>query len=313
MSAKDLVKDYFRFSKKDRLGGLIILVILAAVYLIPFIIPRRNAAEAIVPNNLLKEVIDTLERSGKQGFQYGDGDERGTATSYQPQKEFSSSRGELFAFDPNTLSAKGWQQLGLSGRTAATIVKYRSKGGKFYKPEDLKKIWGLPKGFYERVEAYIKLEANERPAERGAYPARESTHRQKTVASISNLNTADTSALIALPGIGQKLAARIVAFRDRLGGFTSVEQVRETYGLSDSTFQVIKPFLTVDPTAVRKLNLNTCTREELKAHPYFKWNLANAVIAYREQHGSFTSIEDLKKIILIDEATYQKIKGYVTL
>ncbi|HEY0057808.1 MAG TPA: helix-hairpin-helix domain-containing protein [Flavisolibacter sp.] len=307
---KNLVKDYFRFSRKDRLGGLVVLLLLGTVYLIPLLLPSRNAGIAIVPNSLLSDALDTLEAAERRGYPYSTEDRTGPRDHFEPRGDFNSGKAELFVFDPNTLPAEGWQRLGLSGRTANTIVKYRNKGGKFYQAEDVKKIWGLPKGFYERVAPFIRTGGEERRRDRTTYPAKQYEDR-RAPAGIQNINTADTSAFIALPGIGQKLAARIVAFRDKLGGFTSVEQVKETYGLSDSTFQIIRPYLKVDEAGIKKLNLNSCTRDELKTHPYFKWNLANAIISYRDQHGPFKTVQELKKIMLIDEATYEKIKGYV--
>ena len=118
--------------------------------------------------------------------------------------------------------------------------------------------------------------------------------------------------MIALPGIGSKLAARIINFRNKLGGFYSVEQIGETFGLQDSVFQKIKGWLIVDGT-VQKININSATKEELGKHPYIRWNLANAIVAYRNQHGDFKSLNELKNIAVIDEATFEKIVHYLSL
>jgi competence ComEA-like helix-hairpin-helix protein len=103
-----------------------------------------------------------------------------------------------------------------------------------------------------------------------------------------------------------------VNFRDKLGGFYSVDQVRETYGLPDSTFQKIKTSMQLGGS-VKKLNINTATKDELKTHPYIKWNLANAIVEYRNQHGGFKSLDDLKNIAIIDEATFERIAHYLSL
>ena len=120
-------------------------------------------------------------------------------------------------------------------------------------------------------------------------------------------------AFIALPGIGNKLALRIVNFRDKLGGFYSIDQIGETYGLPDSVFRKIKPFLKLETNLVKKININTATKDEMKSHPYIKWNLANAIVEYRNQHGNFSSLEDLKKISLITTEVFDKIKFYLVL
>ena len=127
------------------------------------------------------------------------------------------------------------------------------------------------------------------------------------------INSADTTAFIMLPGIGSKLALRIINFRDKLGGFYSVDQVGETYGLADSTFQKIRQYLTLKITDVKKININTATKDEMKTHPYLKWALANAIVEYRTQHGNYSSLEDIKKISLITNDVFEKLKNYLTL
>jgi competence ComEA-like helix-hairpin-helix protein len=230
---------------------------------------------------------------------------------YQPGQTKDFLNGELFEFDPNTLSVEGWQKLGLSQKTSTTIDKYRSKGGKFYKPEDIKKIWGMPEGFYERVKDYIVIVSIPNNYQQKDFEHTTYAKPEKKVVVV-NINEADTSAFIALPGIGSKLGARIVSFRDKLGGFYSIEQVGETYGLPDSTFHKIRGWLQLNG-AVKKFNINTASKDELKTHPYIKWNLANAIVEYRNQHGAFKSLDDLKNISVIDEATFEKIVHYLSL
>ena len=258
----------------------------------------------------LLQAADTLQKEKQTFLNEG---ENVSVSFHPPSVDAPFTEGQLFQFDPNTLPAEGWQKLGLNNRTIKTINNYRSKGGRFYKKEDLKKIWGMPEAFYNRVEDYIVIE-NARPSysnnyDRPAFPA----PKGKREVSVVQVNRADTAELIALPGIGSKLANQIINFRDRLGGFHSTEQIRETYGLPDSTFQLLKPYLQVNAAEVKKLNLNTATKDELRTHPYIKWALANAIVEYRNQHGAFKSIEELKNIMLMDEATFSKIAPYLSL
>ncbi len=199
-----------------------------------------------------------------------------------------------------------------------TIENYLNKGGHFYKPGDLQKIFGLHADEYERLRPYIKIESgpsitNDNFA---SSRSRDETQPAKTYAarySIIDVNDADTTAFISLPGIGSKLAARIVTFREKLGGFYSVEQIGETYGLPDSTFQKIKQYLKLDNFSVKKININTATVDELKAHPYIKYGLANPIVAYRNEHGSFSTIEDIKKVMVVTDEIYKKIAPYLTI
>jgi DNA uptake protein ComE-like DNA-binding protein len=127
-----------------------------------------------------------------------------------------------------------------------------------------------------------------------------------------DINTADTSAFIALPGIGSKLAARIVLFRDRLGGFYDVDQVREVYGLQDSVFRKIAPLMICNAKSIKKIDINNAEKDILKVHPYIRWQMANALVEYRNQHGSFRSAEDLQKLENIDTDAVKKMMPYIS-
>ncbi|MBD0333718.1 MAG: helix-hairpin-helix domain-containing protein, partial [Chitinophagaceae bacterium] len=211
---------------------------------LPRLFSKSPDVVAIKQDSTLLKAIDTMVSHASEDVSEI---ESSIAYQYEPTQTSGFTNAELFSFDPNTLSLQGWKRLGLNDRTIRTINNYRSKGGKFYKPEDLKKIWGMPQGFYERVENYITItsvQRNENSYTAHYTPTTNYETKERRIAVV-NINEADTSALIALPGIGSRLAARIVNFRDKLGGFYSVDQIRETYGLPDSTFQKIKPYLLV--------------------------------------------------------------------
>ncbi|MEJ7821464.1 MAG: helix-hairpin-helix domain-containing protein, partial [Chitinophagaceae bacterium] len=120
-------------------------------------------------------------------------------------------------------------------------------------------------------------------------------------------------AFISLPGIGSKLAQRIIAFRSKLGGFYSVDQIKETFGLPDSTFVKIKPQLSVSSSTIKKINLNTATLDEMRSHPYLRYNVANAIIQYRIQHGNFSTVAEIKKIMIITDDIFNKVSPYLTI
>jgi competence protein ComEA len=313
MFLKNFVKDYLSFSRKDRIGLLALVILILIIYLLPRSFSPKSKTLAIKDLDGLKPAMDTLlgreaAKNTKDGFE--------KTLDYQDHAPKNLSA-ELFQFDPNTLPPEGWQRLGLSEKISKTIENYRNKGGRFYKPEDLKKIWGLPPGFYERVKDHISLGTPQEnglntqsiPKEKLSGPS----HLPNVHKSPIDINTADTSAFIRLPGIGSKLASRIVAFREKLGGFYSIEQVAETYGLADSVFQKIKPGLVVTNAALRKINLNTATKDELKLHPYLKWPLANAIVEYRSQHGNFKSLDELRQIQVIDETAFKRMLPYLGL
>ncbi|MDX1939503.1 MAG: helix-hairpin-helix domain-containing protein [Saprospiraceae bacterium] len=231
-------------------------------------------------------------------------------------KGYSKDRpiAQLFEFDPNTASASDFEKLGLSDKTAATIVKYREKGGKFQKPEDLKKIYGIKETDYERLKPFIVLTpaiemktniASTTPVKSPDFPNR------ATKPLAIDINQASPEEWQQLRGIGMAFAKRITTFRDKLGGFSSIEQVAETYGLPDSTFQQIKPQLKSSPI-FRTIAINTASVEELKAHPYIDARLAAAIVSYREQHGAFSSVGDVARLKALPPTTLEKLKPYLS-
>jgi DNA uptake protein ComE-like DNA-binding protein len=116
---------------------------------------------------------------------------------------------------------------------------------------------------------------------------------------------------MGLPGIGSKLANRIISFREKLGGFYSIDQISEIYNLPDSTFQKIKPFLRTGTQPVKKIDINSSDAAALKTHPYIRWNLANAIVQYRGQHGEYKSLDELKQIAIITPEIFERISNYL--
>lgn len=306
---KTFVKDYLTFSKKERLATLVVILILFTLYFLPRQFAKNTPSLSLREDSLLQRAVDTLQSRSAQNS--ADDDEPlPFPYSSTPEPTSGFTEGELFSFNPNTLPAEGWQRLGLNSKTIRILVNYRNKGGKFYRPEDLQKVWTMPVGFYERVKGHISIPPVERRVSYPTFTPATYTRTERKIEPVE-INTGDTAAFIALPGIGPVLASRIIRFRDRLGGFYSVEQVRETYGLPDSTFQLLKPYFTLEEKGIRRINLNTATKDELNAHPYIDWKLANAIIEYRNQHGSYQSVDDLKNLLLLDEVTFLKIRNYV--
>lgn len=314
-----IVADYLTFTLRDRIAIIVILVLIGSVFFLPKVITGTNQKSQnqqpdtawIAAMKRLEVRMDDDKNTGASDYDNNN--------SYQYDRRSShkntGSKGELFYFDPNSLSAEGWKKLGLRDKTINTIRNYLSKGGKFKKPEDLKKIYGLFPEEYERIAGYIRIADNNThtPNEEEFQPAANNYSTNKTRYSVIDINTADTTAFIALPGIGSKLAARIVNFRDKLGGFHSINQVAETYGLPDSTFQRIRPYLKLENNVLKKININTATVDELKAHPYIRYSIANPIIAYRNEHGPFSKPEDLKRVMAVTEETYNKILPYLTI
>ena len=125
-----------------------------------------------------------------------------------------------------------------------------------------------------------------------------------------NINKADTLEWTKLKGIGIKTANQILAFRKKLGGFSNINQLKEVYLISDSLYSTMENQLFND-NKVLKFNINKVRVDSLKRHPYINWNLANAIVNFRIQHGQYESIDKIKEIHLVNEEIYLKIAPYL--
>ncbi len=305
------------FSKKNRIGILVLLTVIVTIfistkYIYPLIVKEESSANATITSATdslrVKQKGDNKKSSAYNDYNTDEGYQGYSKKSYD-----NTFTGTMFYFDPNTLDAAGWQKLGIKDKTVASMQKYIAKGGRFREPEDLQKVWGLRDDEKDRLIPYVRIAAQAQPSYKNNYSAYEKKSYEKKVIETLDINLGDSSAFDALPGIGGGYSRRIINFRNRLGGFYKVEQIAETFGLPDSVFQKIKPLLTISGIDVKKLNVNTAKEEELKAHPYIRWQLAKIITAYRQQHGDFKTLQELKKIMTIDEDTYNKISPYLTI
>ncbi len=314
---KHFISEYLNFTRRERNGVLVLLALIVILIIAPFFFPFFIKKNSYDRTAFEKEIAglsitqnDSAEKFTSKKF------EDNNNPRYQPyaKNDFSKQpiSGELFYFDPNTLNESGWKKLGLRDKTIATIKNYLSKGGKFYKPEDIGKIWGISSEDAARLIPFVQIE-------KAAFTSNDQTktfektfvERPKYVPTTVDINNADTTAYIALPGIGSKLSQRIITFRDKLGGFYAVDQVGETFGLPDSTFQKIKPRLSISKIDLKQLNINTASLEDLKSHPYIRYQIANALVQFRTQHGNFLALPDIKKIVLITDELYGKLTPYL--
>ena len=214
-----------------------------------------------------------------------------------------------FNFDPNTLSVEGWVKMGYSQKQAQALDKYRKKGGIFYKKEDLKKIFFIDDYDFQILEPYIIIESPSQKQHTNEYASRENSRPSET--KKIELNTADTTDLKELRGIGSGYAKRIVKYRQQLGGFYKPEQLLEVHGFTQELYEKVSPNIIIDGDEMRKINLNTATIDQLKRHPYLDYYQAKAIVNYREKYGKFATVNDLLKANLIYQETFDKIKPYL--
>jgi competence ComEA-like helix-hairpin-helix protein len=315
-----ILKDYFSFSKKERVAVVLLTCIILVVTVLPLLVPEEEEPIDQVAWQQFRKEIEALKPLRPDSLQSGE--TRQLFRSREPSGNTTiniAGGGELFYFDPNTLSPEGWKKLGLRDKTIRTIQNFLSKGGKFREEKDIGKIYGLAKPEVERLLPFVRLKQSSLHKEFVKKPGNGTfkpyTRETRSVVFSVEVNTADTAAFIALPGIGSKLASRIVLFREKLGGFYSIDQVAEVYGIPDSTFQRIRSRLVMNSglPALKMLHINSDDAEKLKQHPYVRWNIANAIVQFRHQHGPFKNVEQLQQVHLVSPEILKKLTPYVSL
>jgi competence protein ComEA len=308
-------RDYFQFTRNERTAIIILLALIVITGTAPAFL--KNGATEPLPSlalyeegiNQLEEIQETTTRKYVEERENNSG---------QQVLSYSSSNTSLFVFDPNTLSEAGWKKLGVRGKTINTIRNYLAKGGRFRSPEDISKVYGLSEKDIKRLLPYVRITTESSKAkvletEKSEFVRSSSgINNNYSLPKTIDINEADTSLFIQLPGIGSKLAQRIINFRDKLGGFYSVDQVGETFGLTDSVFQKFRKSLICRENTITKININSASADALKTHPYIKWNLANAIVQYRAQHGYFKTVAELEQIQLLGPGQLAKLLPYLS-
>jgi DNA uptake protein ComE-like DNA-binding protein len=298
--------NHFQLSRKSRAGALLLLLFLLTLVLVWRLLPALLAPSRDPQEKELQQAWEKFEKEHMKEVPAPG--QQGEYRAYNDKGEPTEVRVHMASFDPNTASEKELVALGLPVRTARTLIRYRSKGGKFRRREDLQKLYTLSHEDYKRIAPYVRIPGVEADKSRPA--AYEAGVAPQPV--VVELNEADAAALIALRGIGPGYSRRILAFRDALGGFLDVSQLQEVYGFPDSTFQQLKDQLRADASKIKKINVNTATEEELARHPYIGRKLAANIVKLRNDLKNYADISQLRQTPLINEEKYRKIAPYLS-
>lgn len=226
------------------------------------------------------------------------------------QPDVVASFPQPFKFDPNAADQLSLEQLGIPSLVASRVVKYRQKGGVFRVKKDLLKIYDFPRNIYRHIQEFIDLPDHEVPQQE----SRRAKVNHTKIIQPFDLNQADTSQLSQLAGIGSVLSGRIVKFRDALGGFYAVNQVKEVYHINETALEQLGKYAFITENFVpERLNINKADVRELSRHPYVSYDLAKAIVNHREVYGAFTSLEELKEVHLMDDKLPEKLLFYLSI
>jgi competence ComEA-like helix-hairpin-helix protein len=202
-------------------------------------------------------------------------------------------------FNPNTATEAEWQSFGFSEKQTKIIVNFIKKSGGIKTKNDLKKIFVIDDKKYQELSSFIQIEPiiGEK--------LNESNLQQNKL----DLNSATLEQLDQVKGIGTKTAERILKYRQILGGYVSLTQLNEVYGISEENYLTMKLGLLVNRLNILKINVNFADKQELSNHPYITYEEAKKIIDYRSKNGAFTSVNELFTNKLI---TNENLRYYLT-
>lgn len=322
-------KDFFFFSGAQRSGIIVLFVLIAISFafnkLLPVFIPDKMPV--VDDSAFLQELglfqaslhrTDSLRKStwnysnDSVGRRWNSNDK----TWYDRNNSYRSRQHELtastfqsngqptlFPFDPNTLDSTGLCQLGIPQRVVTAILRYRRKGGMFYTPERFSEMYGLSPDLYKLLEPYIKIDL---PRVTDVHPDVIKTELSKPL----ELNSADSSQLMEVKGLNRTVVRSILRFRTASGGFVTIGQLRELYGMTEDMYSTISRQLTVDSTAINKIKVNTASVDKLRSHPYLDFYQAKAIYEYRRRKGKLKKHQELTVLDELDPETLQKMEDY---
>ena len=300
-------KDFLYYTKTERQGIIVLVVLILGVYAAPelFAFFTRTEDTGCTKNEKSDQEYNDFIASLRETKPHN---RFGHSFPSTPQREI-----KLTMFDPNTADSTTFLSLGLPSWMIKNILHYRHKQGKFRHPEDFQKIYGLTEEQYQTLHPYIQITEDFSSKDKD-------TIRLLTVQSIQrdtlvkyqpgtvvSLNSADTTELKKIPGIGSRIARSIVNHRRLLGGFYQIEQLGEIRLKAEK----LRSWFSVDAGKIHRININKASVERMMHHPYISYYQAKVIAEYRKKKGK---VRDLKQLMLYEEFTpadFERMVPYV--
>jgi DNA uptake protein ComE-like DNA-binding protein len=286
------LRKWFSFSKGERVA---IITILAAILILILACLFRPSRKTLSDDSLHN--LDSLLALHKAAIEQ----------QQQQQAEKAQEVTELhpFPFNPNTITEEEWRQIGLTDRQVRNIMNYKAKCGKFYSKNDLGKLYTISEEDFAQLEPFIVLPEVQRTkktksTEQSGVSTGSTTAKpvEKKAIPIVDINTVDSTTLVELPQIGPYTAVRIIEFREKLGGFVDLEQLRDVKGMDEARFAAIKPYIIIGEVETHKIDVNRADFKTLVHHPYLSYEQVRRIFNQREKRGmikNWTQLEELLK------------------
>lgn len=281
------MRSHFRYTKQEKRGILFLLLLIAALqsgfYFID-LSPQNHSTPYFSIDSLAQVFVDSVRQARQK-----------IATS------------GMRPFNPNFITDYKGYILGMSADELDRLYNFRKNKQYVQTPEEFQKVTGISDSLLNQINPYFNF-----PVFKYATP----TKRNKDEISppIKDLNTVSKEELQVISGIGPVLSARIIRFRESLGGFLATEQLLDVYGLDPEVAQrAMKVFKVLHPPKGKKISINTASVSELASLTYINWALAEQIVAYRNTLGRFDSIEQLTKIEDFPTERIHRIKLYLAL
>lgn len=290
-------RDWFTFSKQDQRGILLLAVLIIIVLILLWTKPmwqHQKPYEPYTPDSLLLSLTEQ-------------------------HQEDTPIKVALHPFDPNTADSLELLSVGLPPYVTRNILRYRKAGGVFRKPSDLARIYGMHDTIFAHVEPYITIPTKKHTTElpysatspdtaRREHPYADYMRSKYKPGKFVDLNTADTTELMKIPGIGSVSAKHIVDYRRALGGFHTIKQVHEAYDLPEH----LGDWVHISTPTIKKLHVNKEPLSQLKVHPYLTFYQARAIVELRKREGHIRSTNQLLFLKEFTEADIARLAPYLS-
>lgn len=217
--------------------------------------------------------------------------------------------------NPNEAQFDDFLRVGFSEKQATSCINYRSKGGKFYKETDLMKIYTISEDDYCRLKKYVVVpQVNKNSLENFAIKNKREKNI-KTNGSIPvtyvSINRCDTTELMKLPKIGGFRARKIIEYRDKLGGFYEIAQLLQVYSIDSTLISEIGKYITIDTSAIKKININEASFKEIVHHPLICYETTKNIVNYKRIVGVIKSVQELRDNNIVSADEYTTLKNYI--